>query len=257
MQIGRAVSGLGLKKISERIFVQQSGDGLDVGGEGAVDCELGGLGADCGVGFLGEGAGLEGGEKVDALAGAEEFDSEDVAEVGEHALQAAGAAHAHGDVVFLVAAGGDGIDGVRSGEGFIFAGEGGGGDLRDHEAGVEARLGGEEGGEHAGEWVGHLLDAAFGDAAERGDGDGQLVGGHGEGLAVEVAAADDVALRLGGGDFIAAGSFCVDESRVCVAAFAKTSGLSVALFNSTSAMVRAWATESRTAPWTCGVQRRL
>src|SRR5205807_1981722 len=37
----------------------------------------------------------------------------------------------------------------------------------------------------------------------------------------------------------------------------KTSGLSVALFSSTCAMARACIKESRTAPWTCGVQRRL
>ena len=36
-----------------------------------------------------------------------------------------------------------------------------------------------------------------------------------------------------------------------------TSGLSVALFNSTAAIARACAKESRTAPWTWGVQRKL
>ena len=56
-----------------------------------------------------------GAEEVDALRGAEEFDGEGVAEIGEHAMETARAAHAHGDVVFLIAGGGDGVDGVRRG----------------------------------------------------------------------------------------------------------------------------------------------
>ena len=42
-----------------------------------------------------------------------------------------------------------------------------------------------------------------------------------------------------------------------VASRTNTSGLSVALFNSTAAVSRACASASRTAPCTCGVQRRL
>ena len=85
---------------------------------------------------------------------------------------------------------------MRSRERFIFAGERGGGDLRDHEAGIEARFGREKRGKHAGERIGHLLDAAFGDSAKRGDRNGHLIGGHGEGLAVKISAADDVAFAV-------------------------------------------------------------
>ena len=68
--------------------------------------------------------------------------------------------------------------------------------MRDHEAGVEARVGRQEWGKHAGERVGHLLDAAFGDAAERGDGYGDLIGGHGQRLAVKVSSAHNVSLAV-------------------------------------------------------------
>jgi len=46
---------------------------------------------------------LQRSEQVDALAGAEKFDGEDVAQIVEHAFEAAGAAHAHAHVVFLIA----------------------------------------------------------------------------------------------------------------------------------------------------------
>ena len=52
----------------------EGGDGVDVGGEGAVGGDFWRGGADGVVGFLGEGAGLQRGEQVDALTGAEKFD---------------------------------------------------------------------------------------------------------------------------------------------------------------------------------------
>ena len=70
------------------------------------------------------------------MAGAEKLDAQDVLQIVKHALQAAGAAHAHRDVVFLVAARGNGIDGVRRGQRLIFADQSCGSDLRDHEAGI-------------------------------------------------------------------------------------------------------------------------
>ncbi len=85
---------------------------------------------------------------------------------------------------------------MRSGERAVFAGERGCGDLRDHETGVEAGIGGEEGREQAGERVGHLLDATLGDASQSGERDGNLVGGHSERLTMEIAAADDVAMTF-------------------------------------------------------------
>ena len=75
-------------------------------------------------------------------------------------------------------------------EHFHFARESGGSDLQDHEAGVQPRFAHQKCGELAGLRVGHLLDAALGDSAERGEGDGELIGGHGQRLAVKISAAD-------------------------------------------------------------------
>ena len=80
----------------------QGCDGVDVGSEWTVGGDFWRGGADGVVGLSGERAGLQWGEEVDALAGAEQFDGENVAQIVEHALQAAGAAHAHADVVFLI-----------------------------------------------------------------------------------------------------------------------------------------------------------
>ncbi len=41
-----------------------------------------------------------------------------------------------------------------------------------------------------------MLDAALGDSSQRGDGDGDLIRGHGQWLAVKISAADDVAFAF-------------------------------------------------------------
>ncbi len=174
----------------------EAGDGFDVGREGAIVGEFGRERANGIEGLASERAGVQRSEKIDALAGTEEFDRKNVLEIVEHALETASAAHAHGDVVFLIAGSGDGIDRMRRGESAVFAGERSGGDLGNHEAGIEAGMRGEEGGKKTGERIGHLLDTAFRDAAESGNGNGELVGGHGERLAVEIAAGDDVAFGV-------------------------------------------------------------
>src|ERR1700693_2945468 len=83
-----------------------------------------------------------------------------------------------------------------SSERFIFAGQRSGSDLRDHEAGIESRLWREKSRQQARQRIGHLLDAAFGNSAKRGDGDRDLVRGHGQRLPVKVSAADDVAFAV-------------------------------------------------------------
>ncbi len=81
------------------------------------------------------------------------------------------------------------------GEHLVLAHEGGGHVLGYHEAGVEAALGGEEGGQAVRKArVNESLHAALRDARELGEGDGEEVHGEGDGLAVEVAAGDDVAV---------------------------------------------------------------
>ncbi len=91
-----------MKDFGDGAFGDEGGDGVDVGGERAVGGDFWRGGADGIVGFFRECAGLQRSEQVDALAGAEKFDGEDVAQIVEHAFEAAGAAHTHADVVFLI-----------------------------------------------------------------------------------------------------------------------------------------------------------
>ncbi len=104
-----------VQNLGDGTLVDQGGDSVDVGGERAVGGDFWRGGADGVVGFFGERARLQRGEQVDALARAEKFDGENVAQIVEHAFEAAGAAHAHADVVFLIAGSGNRIDGMRCG----------------------------------------------------------------------------------------------------------------------------------------------
>jgi len=57
----------------------QGGDGVDVRRERAVGGDFGRGGADGVVGFFREGAGLQRRQQIDALAGAQQFNRQDVA----------------------------------------------------------------------------------------------------------------------------------------------------------------------------------
>src|SRR5882724_8063935 len=182
-----------VKKLSEEAGGDCCRYCVDIRGERAILADFHGFCAHGVVGLLCEPSGLKRNEQVDALASAKKLDGENVLEIAQHSFEAAGATHAHGDVIFLITAGGDGIDGVRRCESLILAGESGGGDLGNHEPGIEAGLWREKCRQETGERVGHLLDAAFGNSAECRDGDRYLIGGHCEGLPVKIPATDDVA----------------------------------------------------------------
>lgn len=81
---------------------QQRGDSVDIAGEGTVAGNLRGHRPHDLIGFRSERASFERGKKIDALAGAEEFNGENVTQVVEHTFEAACAIHAHADVVFLI-----------------------------------------------------------------------------------------------------------------------------------------------------------
>ena len=121
--------------------------------------------------------------------------------------------------------------GVRENLGLVE--QGGGGDVGDHKPeeipGVSERNGGQA---FVDVRVDEAVDATLADAHQVGEGDGGVVEGQGERRAVEVAAGEDVARSP------------------------KTSGLSVAEPASVSMTSRTWARAPRTAPWTCGMQRR-
>ena len=130
----------------------------------------------------------------DGFGGADEFDGYDVAREVEGAAGLGGAAGAEGVVVFHAGAGGEVRDAGGGGEADDLVAAGGGGVLGDHEARVEAGPWAEVGwqaglGVKAAE---HVVDAAFGDAGDVTDRDGEGVEGDGQGHAVEVAGGDHV-----------------------------------------------------------------
>ena len=85
---------------------------------------------------------------------------------------------------------------MRSGQRAIFAGESSGGNLSNHKAGIESRIGSKKGRKQARKRICHLLNATLGDTSKRGKRDGDLIGGHGERLTVKVSPADDVAFAV-------------------------------------------------------------
>src|SRR5699024_1249649 len=85
-----------------------------------------------------------------------------------------GGGGAHGDEVLLVGGGGDGVHRGRVGQDLVLRGHIGGGVLDDHEAAVDAAVGGEEAGQAVGEGgVDHALNAPLGDAGQLRAGDAQ------------------------------------------------------------------------------------
>ena len=80
----------------------------------------------------------------------------------------------------------------RGGEMLVLAHQRGGGDLGDHQAGVEAGIGGEERRQvEAERRVDHQRDPALGDGADLGDRERDHVGGEAHRLGMEIAARDD------------------------------------------------------------------
>ena len=136
--------------------------------------------------------GVQAAADVDGLAGGHQLVSEDVLRVLQDHLGLTGSGGAHGDDVFLVGGGGDGVDGSGVGVDLVLTDHGGGSVLNDHEAGVDAGLGGQERGQAVGErGVDHTLGAALGSVGQLARGDAEEVERQGHGLAMEVTAGDD------------------------------------------------------------------
>ena len=136
--------------------------------------------------------GVQAAADVDGLAGGHQLVSEDVLRVLQDHLGLTGSGGAHGDDVFLVGGGGDGVDGSGVRVDLVLADHGGGSVLNDHEAGVDAGLGGQERGQAVGErGVDHTLGAALGSVGQLARGDAEEVERQGHGLAMEVTAGDN------------------------------------------------------------------
>ena len=138
------------------------------------------------------GAGLERREELDGLRRSEQLDRERSLGVGDHLprLQARGVAHRH--VVLLAGARRDRVHRRRMAQRLVLRHERGRHVLRDHEAGVEPAVGGEERRQAVAEVrVDEPLDATLRDVRQLGDRHRERVERERERLAVEVAGRDE------------------------------------------------------------------
>ena len=94
-------------------------------------------------------------------------------------------------MVFLFVRGGNGVHGTRSAQLLVLADDGGSSILRNHEPGVQSRIGNQEFGDVAAVARNQAVGAAFGNASQFRHGDGEEVHYQCQGLPVEVASGDN------------------------------------------------------------------
>ena len=106
-------------------------------------------------------------------------------------LQGRCCAHTH--VVFHVGRGGDGVYAGGMRQHFVFGGQGGGGILDDHKAGVESAVFDEKGGQYVGiaGFIGEAHNAALRDVAQFSHRHAQIIQGDSQGFAVKITAGED------------------------------------------------------------------
>ena len=183
--------------------------------------------------------GFQWSQEVDGLGHGHGFNRQHVARVFDNALQLVRRRHAHGNVVFLVARGSDRIHRRGMRQHFVLADQRGRRDLRHHETGIQSCAVRQERRQSFAErGIHQTLDPAFADSRERAERDGQKIQSKRERFAVKISAGDYVACRR------------------FLASVMNTRGLSTAEFASISNTWRQCASVSRTAPCTCGMQRR-
>ena len=111
----------------------------------------------------------------------------------------------HADMVFLIGAGGGAVGDGRMGEVLVLAHQGRRRHLGDHQAGVQPRIGRQEGGQiEAERGVHHQGHPALGNRPDFGQGQRDHVGSKAHGFGVEVASRHDLPVRqdqriVGGG----------------------------------------------------------
>ena len=138
------------------------------------------------------GSRLERRVELDRLRTCKQLDRHRALRVREHLPRLEAGRVPHRDVILLPRARRDRVDRRRMAEHLVLGDERGGHVLRDHEAAVEAAVGGEEGRQALGEVrVDEALESPLGDVRELGDGHGERVEGEGERLSVEVAVRDE------------------------------------------------------------------
>ncbi len=103
--------------------------------------------------------------EADALGRGQQLDADDGGRVVAHVVQAPGGEGGHRDVVLLVGRGRQAVHAGGMGQRLVLAGQRRGGDLGDHEAGIDAGIGDQEGGQAAHRRVGQQRRAPFGQCA--------------------------------------------------------------------------------------------
>ncbi len=121
--------------------------------------------------------GFEWAAQFDAECAGQCFNADDSVEVFGHLQQAARTVAGHGNVVFLIGGGRCGINRCRMRHLLVFAHQCCGGYLRNHQAGIEARLFGKEGRQTKGQrWINQKCNPELGNCANFTDGKRDLVG---------------------------------------------------------------------------------
>ena len=143
-------------------------------------------------------------QEVVGLGGAQHFHRNYMFHIVQYLAALPDSNGAHADVVFLVGGRGNGVYAGRMGQDLVFGNESRSCVLGDHEAGVEPAVVDQKGRQFAQLRVDHPFDAAFGHIAQFGNAHGEVVGGHGNGLAMEIAPQADFPCvrenqRVGGG----------------------------------------------------------
>ncbi len=135
---------------------------------------------------------VSGAWKSQPCAAAEKLDAHHAGGVLRHGEETARPVGRHRHVILLVGGGRDGIDARRIGPLLVLGDQGGRGDLRDHEARVQARPGREESRQARQGRVHQHGDAPFRDGADLAERQRDHVGREGDGLRVEIAAGQDL-----------------------------------------------------------------
>ena len=141
-------------------------------------------------GFGGLGAGQILRQVGIGLVGGKEFDGQDLFKLFSAFQSLLGGVVTHGDVVFLVGAGGDVVHHGGQGEAFHVVEQAGLGVLGDHESAVEAGLGDQEVGVAGDGAVNEAVGAAFRHFGHHGGGDGGGVHFHADVGGVGIAGGD-------------------------------------------------------------------
>ncbi len=144
------------------------------------------------VGGLDAQPGAQRPEQIERLAGGERLDRHHRAGVADDGAGLAGGDRTHRDMVLLPRLGRDRVDRRGMAQDLVLGNQGGGRDLRHHQARVDPGALREEGGEPAEGRVHQALQSPLRDRRDLGGGDRQDVEGEGRRLAVEIAARHQV-----------------------------------------------------------------